>query len=126
MRPSQDEYIAMYGQTITSVRDKTACPRILVKRAIRTHTRAGDPSPGGAKSTLYRVKLPKIFTWSMVWFAPVSRSSGGRSAVNNNSGALLALASTAAGSKLATAVPLLVMTHAPADEDPAPLPTPKA
>jgi hypothetical protein len=40
-------------------------------------TRAGAPSPGGAKSTEYLVNEPKMLTWLMVWLAPVSRSSGG-------------------------------------------------
>ena len=59
----------------------------------------------------------------MVWFAPVSRSSGGRSAVSSNSGAHDSCASTAAGSKFATAVPELVIT---ADARPEPFPTPSA
>ena len=40
-----------------------------------------------------------------VWLAPVSRSSGGRSALSSSSGTWSAAASTTAGSRLATAVP---------------------
>ena len=89
-------------------------------------TRAGAPSPGGGRSASKRAKDPKIFVWSMVWFAPEPLSSGGLSAVSSRSGELLSAASTAAGSRLATAVPLLVMTAAPAAPAPAPLPTPSA
>jgi hypothetical protein len=48
----------------------------------------------------------------MVWLAPVSRSSTGLSAVSSSSGTWERDASTTAGSRLATAVPELVMTAA--------------
>ena len=51
-------------------------------------------------------------TWSMVWLAPVSRSSPGRSADSTSSGTPLWDASTTAGRRLATAVPEDVMTTA--------------
>jgi hypothetical protein len=89
-------------------------------------TRAGAPSPGGDKSTWYRTNEPKIFVWSIVWFAPLPRDSDGRSAVSNNKGALDSHASTHAGSKFATAVPLDVITAHPALPNPAPFPTPNA
>jgi hypothetical protein len=57
-----------------------------------------------------RQALP--LTWSMVWLAPQSCSSPGRSAVSSSSGTPAWLASTTAGSRLATAVPLLVITTA--------------
>lgn len=41
----------------------------------------------------------------MVWLAPVSRSSPGRSAVRSSKGTPLCDASTTAGSRFATAVP---------------------
>ena len=44
-------------------------------------------------------------TWSMVWLAPVPRSSGGRSAERSSRGTADIEASTTAGSQLATAVP---------------------
>src|ERR687889_2803717 len=47
--------------------------------------------------------------WSMVWFAPVWRSSGGRSAVSRIMGTPSVAASTTAGSPLATAVPEVVI-----------------
>ena len=50
--------------------------------------------------------------WSMVWLAPVSRSSPGRSAVKRSSGTRDMEASTTAGSRLATAVPDEVITTA--------------
>ena len=48
----------------------------------------------------------------MVWFAPVSRSSPGRSAVSSSMGTRDRLASTTAGSRFATAVPEDVITTA--------------
>src|SRR5918998_2649500 len=50
--------------------------------------------------------------WSMVWFAPVGRSSGGRSAVKRIAGTPSVAASTTAGSRLATAVPEVVIQAA--------------
>lgn len=55
-------------------------------------------------------------TWSIVWLAPVSRSSAGRSAVSMSSGTLDCAASTTAGSKFATAVPEDVTTTASGQE----------
>ena len=57
----------------------------------------------------------------MVWLALVSRSSGGLSAVSSSSGAHDSCASTAAGSRFATAVPEDVITAA-AFPDPFPYP----
>ena len=48
----------------------------------------------------------------MVWLAPAARSSGGRSAVSSSKGTESIAASTTAGSRLATAVPEVVMTAA--------------
>src|SRR5918997_2309998 len=50
--------------------------------------------------------------WSMVWFAPVCRSSGGRSAVKRITGTPSVAPSTTAGSPLATAVPEVVIQAA--------------
>src|SRR3712207_5105089 len=50
--------------------------------------------------------------WSMVWFAPVWRSSGGLSAVSRIMGTPSVAASTTAGSPLATAVPEVVIQAA--------------
>ena len=50
--------------------------------------------------------------WSMVWLAPVSLSSAGRSADKSSMGTLDWLASTTDGSRLATAVPEVVITTA--------------
>ena len=61
------------------------------------HTQHGQPLPP---------------TWSIVWLAPVSLSSNGRSAVSTSMGTPLRLASTTAGSRFATAVPLLVTSAA--------------
>ena len=47
----------------------------------------------------------------MVWGAPTSRSSGGRSAVQTSSGTPARWASTTAGCSSAAAVPLVVSTH---------------
>src|ERR687898_3129183 len=50
--------------------------------------------------------------WSMVWLAPVWRSSGGRSAVSRTMGTPSVAASTTAGRPLATAVPEVVIQAA--------------
>src|SRR3712207_3676516 len=50
--------------------------------------------------------------WSMVWFAPVCLSSGGRSAVSRIMGTPSVAASTTAGNPLATAVPEVVIQAA--------------
>src|SRR5918998_2581909 len=50
--------------------------------------------------------------WSMVWFAPVWRSSGGRSAVSRIMGTPPVAASTTGGRPLATAVPEVVIQAA--------------
>src|SRR3712207_2657799 len=50
--------------------------------------------------------------WTMVWLAPVSRSSGGRSAVRRIMGTASVAASTTAGRPLATAVPEVVIQAA--------------
>ena len=65
---------------------------------------AALPSVVGS-STVHRAWLPKSPVWSMVWFAPMSRSSGGRSAVSAMSGMRDSDASTMDGSRLAAAVP---------------------
>ena len=44
----------------------------------------------------HRKLRPRRWTWSMHWFAPVSRSSGGRSAVRRISGTQSCIASTTA------------------------------
>ena len=51
-------------------------------------------------------------TCGTVWLAPVSRSSGGRSAVRRRRGTRSVAASTTAGSRLATAVPEVTITAA--------------
>src|SRR5918997_1900311 len=50
--------------------------------------------------------------WSMVWLAPLCRSSGGRSAVSRIMGTPSVAASTTAGNPLATAVPEVVIQAA--------------
>src|ERR687894_1816625 len=50
--------------------------------------------------------------WSMVWFAPVCLSSGGRSAVSRIMGTPSVAASTTAGRPFATAVPEVVIQAA--------------
>lgn len=62
-------------------------------------------------------------TWSMVWLAPVARSSGGRSAVSRIKATPLCEASTTAGSRFATAVPDDVITTAGALHPPPPSPS---
>ena len=54
--------------------------------------------------------VPKSLIWSIVWPAPTSRSSGGRSAVRTMSGTRASWASITAGARFATAVPEVHVT----------------
>ena len=78
---------------------------------------------GASTSADQRTIPSKIRTWSIVWFAPVWRSSAGRSAVRTISGRALNQASSTAGSRFATAVPEVVITGTGA---PPPLASPSA
>ena len=71
--------------------------------------RPGRPT-GAGTSTVSRTAPAKMPTWSVVWLAPVPRSSWGRSAVSRISGRPLWCASSTAGCRLATAVPEVVTT----------------
>src|SRR5882672_4345718 len=62
-------------------------------------------SSGTPTSTNHRTRSPKSLIWSMVCGAPVSRSSGGRSAVTTIRGTRAEDASTTAGRKFAAALP---------------------
>src|SRR3984885_3996599 len=62
--------------------------------------RSGTPD-----SAYQRTADPYSLTWSIVWLAPVPRSSGGRSAVSTSSGTADSSASMTAGWKFAAAVP---------------------
>jgi hypothetical protein len=48
--------------------------------------RAGTSAEGGGRSTCHLTAPSNAFTWSTVWLEPLSRSSGGRSAVSSSSG----------------------------------------
>ncbi len=63
------------------------------------------PAPGPGSSAYHLHGGPYSRAWSMVWAAPRSRSSGGRSAVSTMSGTRAWYASTTAGAKFTTAVP---------------------
>ena len=71
--------------------------------------RHAAPTPGRSVGTSgswnQRTAAPKSFTWSTVCPAPVSRSSGGRSAVHTINGTRPWWASSTAGWKFAAAVP---------------------
>ena len=67
---------------------------------------------GRGRSDSNRTRPPKIPGWSIVWFASAPRSRGGRSAVISTIGTSDMSASTTAGSRLATAVPDVVITAA--------------
>ena len=67
-------------------------------------TAAGSAMPG---SWNQRTDLPNNPVWSIVWAAPTSRSSGGRSAVTTSMGTSDSPASTTAGWRFAAAVPLV-------------------
>ena len=60
---------------------------------------------GTPASQNQRTASPYSLIWSMAWFAPVPRSSGGRSAVSTSSGTPASLASITAAWKCAAAVP---------------------
>ena len=85
---------------------------------------AGSSSVGQGRSFAWRAYCPKMPGWVTAWFAPLPRDSGARSAVRSSSGSWLWLASTAAGSRFATAVPDVVSTAASFFSSPPPLPPP--
>ena len=66
-------------------------------------------SPAGT-STAKRTCSPKRSSWTVVWLAPVPRSSSGRSAETTTSGTAAWLASITAGRRFPTAVPDVVST----------------
>ena len=66
---------------------------------------APSTASGGPGSQNQRTASPYSLAWSIVWPAPVSRSSGGRSAVHTSIGTRACAASITAGWKLAAAVP---------------------
>ncbi len=80
---------------------------VATARPTTSLTSASGPGPvSGTGSSAYHLQArPYRCAWSMVWAAPRSRSSGGRSAVNTMSGTRPWNASTTAGAKLTTAVP---------------------
>ncbi len=69
--------------------------------------RSGVPS-----SCDHRTAAPNMPGWTVVWLAPVPRSSGGRSALSTMRGTMPWWASSTAGCRLATAVPEVVTTTA--------------
>ena len=85
--------------------------------------RRGTSAEGACRSASHRTYFPKMPTWSIVWLAPLSRSSAGLSAVRSSKGTSDWDASTTAGNRLATAVPDDVMT---AQGLPVALPCPRA
>src|SRR5918994_1503390 len=70
------------------------------------------PGSGAGRSKRQRTKSPKMSGWSMVWLAPVWRSSGGRSAVKRIMGTPSVAASTTGGGPFGTAVPEVVIQAA--------------
>ena len=84
-----------------------------VRAAIARHAApAPSWSSGTPASQNQRTASPYSFTWSMVCPAPVSRSSGGRSAVQTINGTRAWCASRTAGWKFAAAVPDVQRTTA--------------
>jgi hypothetical protein len=73
---------------------------------------ASGRSSATPSSWNHRRLRPNRWSWSIAWFAPVSRSSGGRSAVSSSSGTAPASASTTAGWRFATAEPEVTRTAA--------------
>ena len=92
-------------------------PGTRAPREVSTASRATDAHPsrsssvvGRGASRYARAYLPYSSTWSIVWFAPVPRRRGGRSAVSRISGTRDCEASTTAGKSSAAAVPLVHAT----------------
>lgn len=76
-------------------------------------TNSGEISVvGHGRSADHRAAPARRFACGIAWFAPQSRSSGGRSAAKTSSGVRVIRASTTAGSALATAVPLVITATA--------------
>ena len=100
------------GQFICTAPHGTVWARFQASAAVESTTRASTASVGQPRSTLHRANPPSTSRCGIAWFAPHARSSGGRSAVSRSIGIPLAHASTAAGRRLATAVPLVVITGA--------------
>src|SRR5690606_4834304 len=73
---------------------------------------AYDPGHGAGRSCSHRVAPAKRPGCTVVWLAPVPRSSSGRSADSTMSGTAPWCASSTAGCRLATAVPEVVITTA--------------
>ena len=71
----------------------------------RTCARVSGAASGRGSSVAHLTWRPYSPTWSMVWGAPRSRNSTGRSAVRTMSGTRAIEASTTAGAKFTTAVP---------------------
>ncbi len=90
----------------------TAALRAASERQPTTCRRSASPEPacGAGTSAESRTALPKMPAWSVVWFAFVPRSRAGRSAVSRISGTPACDASSTAGCRFATAVPLVVTT----------------
>ena len=76
-------------------------------RIQRSRSRVGSCVP---TSKNHFAAWPKSLIWSIVWPAPFSRSSGGRSALRISSGTPASCASITAGSSSAAAVPEVHVT----------------
>ena len=97
---------ARYGRSICTG-PEGAATEVATARAATSRARAAAAAPGsGTGSSANHLQAgPYSRAWSMVWAAPRSRSSGGRSAVSTMSGTRAWYASTTAGAKFTTAVP---------------------
>ena len=83
-------------------RDRAARERTPTCVRVRRVAREPRAGPG---SWNHRTAPPNRWVWSMVWPAPQSRSSAGRSAVHTSSGTRAWCASTTAGCRFTAAVP---------------------
>jgi len=91
------------------VRAPVAAATALAASARRSRSSSGRPV-GAGTSAASRTAEPNIPGCSVVWLAPVPRSSCGRSAVSSSSGTPAWCASRTAGCRFATAVPDVVTT----------------
>ncbi len=85
--------------------DAYAAARLASARQRLLASEAASVASGGPGSWNQRTALPKSPDWSIVWPAPQSRNSAGRSAVHTSKGTRAWCASTTAGWRFAAAVP---------------------
>src|SRR5207237_9076516 len=109
--PSELGTIGSSNGQFTCTGPGSAPPDAAIARAPASRHVSESPRPTGTRGSRYaRAWLPYSSTWSIVWFAPVPRSLGGRSAVSTTSGVRDRNASTTTGRSPGAAVTLVQAT----------------